>query len=55
MPPPYEDNSTSDEDFTVEPKVIWIVKKRKKRSKIEEVDNVLIKDLIINDIEDASE
>ena len=51
MPPPYEEDSTSDEDFTTEPKVIWTVKKRKKQSKVKEVDNVIIKYLIINDKE----
>lgn len=55
MPPPYEEDSTNDEDFTTDPKVIWTIKKRKKRSKVEEVDNVLIKDLIINDKEDVPE
>ena len=34
MSPPYEENSTSDEDFTTEPKVIWTVKRRKKYSKV---------------------
>ena len=51
MRPPYEEDSTSDEDFTVEPKVIWTIKKRKKRPKVEEAYNVLIKYLIINDRE----
>ena len=55
MSPPYEEDSTSDEDFTTNPKVKCIVKKRKKLSKVEEVDNVLIKDMIINDREDVPE
>ena len=51
MPPPYVEDSTSDEDFIAETKVIWTVKKRKKWSKVEEANKVLIKDLIINDNE----
>ena len=51
MSPPYEEESTNDEEFTTNPKVIWTVQKTKKWSKVEEVDNVIIKDLIINDKE----
>ena len=42
IPPPYEEDSTSDEHFTIEPKVIWVNKKRKKQFEVEEVDNVVI-------------
>ena len=51
MSPPYEEDSSNDEDFTSQPKVIWTVKKKKKGSKVEKMDNVIIKDLIINDRE----
>ena len=47
-PPSYEEDSTSDEYFTAEPKVIWMIKKRKKWFEVEEEDNVFIIDLIIN-------
>ena len=55
MSPSYEEDSSSDEDFSAKPKVIWKVKKKKKRSKVENVDIVLIKDLSINDREDVPE
>jgi hypothetical protein len=55
MLPAYEEVSTSDEDFTVDPKVIWMIKKRKNQLEVEEADNVVIKDLIINDKEDVPE
>ena len=55
MPPAYEEDSTNDEYLIAKPKVIWMIKKRKKRFEVEEVDNFVIKDLIINDKQDVLE
>jgi hypothetical protein len=55
MSPTYEEDSTHDEYFTVEPKVMWMIRKRKKQFEVEEANNVVIKDLIINEKEDVPE
>ena len=55
MLPSYEEDSTSDEDFIAKPKVIWMIKKRKKGFYVQEADNIVIKYLIINDKEDVLE
>ena len=31
----YKEDSTSDEDFTIDPKVIWMIKKINKRFEVE--------------------
>lgn len=45
----YEDNFTSDEDFTEEYEARWICKRKKKRFQIENPDHLIMKDLVKND------
>ena len=47
----YEDNYTSDGDFTEEYKAMWICKRKKKRFQTEEPNRIIMKDLVINNKE----
>ena len=51
----YEDNSTSDENFTKEYEAKWICKRKKKRFQTENPYQLIMKDLVINDKEDVLE